>query len=274
MALVNSFISDEESDLSNDFLSHGYIVRDVEDRACLDALRHEVVSVACSFLGISLPSDEEKALNFIHNQIPMEKLNELRMSVFSKLNSTTWFRPTYFSLAKRYIESLVGNELAMQNKINLSIQCPNDESSLLAVHADTWSEESSYQIVQWLPLVDVFDTKSMYILSPEKNRTVRSYVSELGGKGGSDLLFKRYQDDFKWLTIPYGKVLLFSPILLHGNVINNTNESRWSFNCRFKGLFTPYQSVEKKLGSFYLPISTKIMSRIGNNFKHPEGFDE
>ena len=53
--------------------------------------------------------------------------------------------------------------MAMQNSINLSIQLPNDKSSLLAIHADTWSGDS-FEVAVWLPLVDVYKTKSMYIL--------------------------------------------------------------------------------------------------------------
>ncbi len=47
----------------------------------------------------------------------------------------------------------------MQLRVNLSIQMPEDESSLLPVHADTWSGDSPYEVVVWLPLVDCYDTK-------------------------------------------------------------------------------------------------------------------
>ena len=48
---------------------------------------------------------------------------------------------------------------------------------------------------------------------------------------------------------PYGKVLLFSQNLMHGNRINQEPETRWSMNCRFKSLFSPY--AEKRLGEFF-----------------------
>ena len=66
-------------------------------------------------------------------------------------------------MAKEILNTIVGNELASKNSINLSIQLPNDKSSLLAIHADTWSGDSCSGSV-WLPLVDVYKTKSMYIL--------------------------------------------------------------------------------------------------------------
>ena len=67
-------------------------------------------------------------------------------------------------LRKPYLEAIVGNELVMQKKINLSIQLPEDQDSLLAVHSDVWSGDSPFEVVVWLPLVNCFRTKSMYIL--------------------------------------------------------------------------------------------------------------
>ena len=37
------------------------------------------------------------------------------------------------------LNKIIGNELVMQKNINLSIQLPKDESSLLPIHSDTWS---------------------------------------------------------------------------------------------------------------------------------------
>ena len=62
---------------------------------------------------------------------------------------------------------MVGSELAMQNNINLSIQFPDDVSSLLPLHADTWSGDY-FESVLWLPLVNCYKTKSMFILG-QKN---------------------------------------------------------------------------------------------------------
>ena len=45
---------------------------------------------------------------------------------------------------------------------------PNDSSSLLPLHTDTWSGVSPYEIVVWFPLVDCYKTKTMYILPANK----------------------------------------------------------------------------------------------------------
>ncbi|MCM0018624.1 MAG: hypothetical protein NBV67_01385 [Tagaea sp.] len=64
-------------------------------------------------------------------------------------------RPGYFAMGRSRLEPLVGNELAMQNRIDFSIQMPGDKTSLLDIYADVFSGETPYQVVMWTPLVDV-----------------------------------------------------------------------------------------------------------------------
>ena len=72
--------------------------------------------------------------------------------------------------------------------------------------------------------------------------------------------------------MPYGSVLLFSQNLMHGNRINREYETRWSMNCRFKSLFSPY--ADKKLGEFFEPVTLRPASRLGLGYALPGGFDE
>ena len=230
-----------------------------------------IVELACHHLKIDYPSDPEHFLNHIHDLVTVENLNSLRLAIFRGMNDLSWLRPTYFSLGRSNLFSLVGNELAMQNRVNPSIQLPMDNSSLLDIHSDIFSGETPFQVVQWLPLVSVSGKKSMFILSPEKSKAV---VKNLKDIGDMPSVYEVVQQDLKWLDIPYGHVLIFDSSCLHGNVVNDSLESRWSLNCRFTGLFTPYTSYEKKLGSFYLPITTRAATKIGIRYVEPGGFKE
>ena len=172
--------------------------------------------------------------------MPIEKLNDLRLGLYRELNGKKWFRPTYYRLACNLVQGLVGNELAMQNRINFSIQMPNDHTSLLDLHADVFAGETPYQVVQWLPLVNVRGTKSMFILERPKSEKVFPRLKEFS-QGGMSALYDAVKPELVWLEIPYGKVLIFSPNVLHGNVVNEEPTTRWSLNCRFTGLFTPME---------------------------------
>jgi sporadic carbohydrate cluster 2OG-Fe(II) oxygenase len=273
MPVVDTFFSQDEAALSRDFLEQGYVIRDVDDRALLDELRAALVGLACRHLGIAVPADHGQFMNSIHEHVPAAKLNDLRLAVFRGLNELSWLRPSYHALGRKLLAALVGNELAMQNRVNLSIQMSNDDSSLLEIHSDVYGGETPFQVVQWLPLVDVDKTKAMFILPRAKTEAISPKLNTLG-ESGMKALFDRVKNDLVWLTVPYGKVLIFASHCLHGNVINREATSRWSLNCRFTGLFTPYTGHEKKLGSFYLPITTRPVSRIGMHYEQPGGFEE
>ena len=67
---------------------------------------------------------------------------------------------------------VVGTEIAGNRTLNFSIQVPNDETSLLPIHSDVFSGESEFQVNLWVPMVDVFDTNSMFIFNPQFSRNV------------------------------------------------------------------------------------------------------
>ena len=53
-------------------------------------------------------------------------------------------------------------------KINLSIQIPNDTKSMLPMHSDIYAGESPFEVVVWIPLMDVKkSTHSMFITNPK-----------------------------------------------------------------------------------------------------------
>src|SRR5829696_5379597 len=139
MSLAESFYSVEDPTLIDEFTSRGYVIRDVEDRAALDQMRRELVAIASRLAEVPLPEDDGAFLDNIHTVIPVDKLNAFRLGIYREMNAKPWFRPTYFRLTRRMIEDLVGNELAMQNRINFSIQMPREQTSLLDIHADVFS---------------------------------------------------------------------------------------------------------------------------------------
>ena len=155
----------------------------------------------------------------------------------------------------------------MQKRISLSIQFPKDKSSLLPIHSDTWSGLSPFEAVAWLPLVNCYKTKSMYILPPSENKKFinkfKNYVNS-----DSQKIFKIIKKKVVWLNLKYGQILIFNQQLPHGNVVNNEKETRWSLNCRFKGIFSPY--ADKKIGEFYEPIKLRPMSELGFGYKLPK----
>ena len=79
---------------------------------------------------------------------------------------------------------------------------------------------------------------------------------------------KELESDLTFLEVPYGSVLVFNQNQLHGNVVNEECETRWSMNCRFKSVFSPY--CDKKLGEFFEPINLKPATQLGLSYQYPE----
>ena len=68
--------------------------------------------------------------------------------------------------------------------------------------------------------------------------------------------------------LAYGEVLVFTQNILHGNRVNEEPETRWSSNCRFKSLLSPY--ADKKLGEFFEPVAIRPATRLGLRYRLPE----
>tara|TARA_B100000575_G_scaffold283156_1_gene275706 strand:- start:2558 stop:3346 length:789 start_codon:yes stop_codon:yes gene_type:complete len=221
---------------------------------------------------------EKKKLLYKHNNISLEKfhesislenLNEVRLHLYRQLNEKDWIVNKMIKLFHLYIDEIVGNEIAIQKKVNVSIQIPNDNSSILPMHSDFFSGESLYQLNLWLPLVDVKKTSTMFYFLPKDSLNMINLIKK---NNITDLnkIFKQNLKKIKWLNMKSGEGAVFSPNLLHGNIVNKENNTRFSLNMRVKNLYSPYNDIygnEKKLGTFYRPYNLKAMTIF--NLKNP-----
>ncbi len=265
---MNPFFEPDEQALIDRFMADGYVILPAESPEALDRIRGHVSTLAAARLGLPVPNDAGDFLDAIHTQVSVKDLNALRLGVFEEMNAAPWFRPTYFKMARRAIEWLVGNELAMQRRVNLSIQLPLDDSSLLPLHADVWAGDSPYEVVLWTPLVNCKNTKSMYILPSAHHERFQAEFAARAAEGGVQGLFEAARPHLVWLDIPYGHVLLFNQNLAHGNVVNEEGATRWSMNCRFKQILTPY--ADKRLGDFFEPVTLRPATRLGAGYRLPD----
>ena len=257
-----SFLTPEEITLSDDFLQNGFVVCDAELPKTLESIRRDVTQISINWLKQNQLENNSFDLAISHDFVANERLNDLRMTIFTEINKIADIRQRYFWLARQSLTTLVGNELSMQNKVNLSIQQPNDESSVLPMHSDIWTGDSPFQVVLWVPLTDASHSNSMFFLPPRESHEARQRVTA-GDFKSMDEIESEYHAQMITMIVPYGKVLIFDSNCLHGNVLNKTITSRWSINCRFTGLLTPFTNPERRLGTYYLPITTRAATKMG-----------
>ena len=258
---MNLYTSSNEA-ITKKFLKEGYIVFDIENLKILEKLKEDCVDKVDTLLKLK---SKKNILDNFHKFVSDKNLNSKRMEIYSYLNSKKYFIENYYKLAKNHLNEICGNELAVQRKVNLSIQMPNDDSSLLPIHSDVWSGCSPYEVVLWVPLVDAYDTKSMFIFPKTINDQVYKNFKNVKN---SDQLFKKYKSKIKFLNVKFGQGLIFAHSIIHGNTINETNETRWSFNCRFKSLMSPY--YKKDLAETFVPLNIKPATIFGLKYVHPK----
>ena len=164
----------------------------------------------------------------------------------------------------------VGSELC-RSDINLSIQLPNDKSSLLEMHTDFFSGESLYQINLWIPFTKVKRTQSLFIINPKNSIKILKKIKKSKNLKFNDIE-KKYRSKMNWISLSEGEGLLFSPNCLHGNVVNKEKYTRWSINVRYKNLYSPYGKTknEKNILSFYKPYTLKGITKFNLEYNFDE----
>ncbi len=265
--MSNKFFDKQENEVIQQFLENGYVIFPLEDYHLLDKIRAQIFKWSLNILQTQIDSKEEIFFNNTHHHVRVEELNEFRLKIIAEIVNDPDLRSDIYSLAKTYIGWIVGNELAMQRNCNLSLQLPHDDSSLLPLHTDVWSGNSPYEIVFWFSLVDCYRTKSIFILpKPDSEKILDNFHQYY--HFSTEQLYQTIKHDLIWLEVPYGSGVIFSHTLFHGGRVNEEDESRWSFNVRFKSLLSPY--AMKEMGESFLPITIRPATRFGYNYKKPK----
>ena len=125
------FFNKKEKDLNDQFLNKGYIIKKVESKKSLNFILNLIKNNSNKLIKKKI---KKINLNHFHKNISFNNLNEIRLKLINLINSDNKIKNHYFNLARESVYALCGNELMMQKELNLSIQLPNDKTSLLPVH--------------------------------------------------------------------------------------------------------------------------------------------
>lgn len=195
-------------------------------------------------------------ISSIHKKLDVKDLNNRRLSLINHISGFPEIHNLIYDLAQNELDKLLGPDIAVQKKINISIQMPHDQSSLLDLHTDVLAGNSPYEIILWFPLCDVEKTASFYLLPLDESKK----YNQVGFVESKKEIFEKEKDKFYWPNLKFGEGIIFSPMLVHGNVENLENYSRISLNIRFKSLFTPFH--KKKLGEYFIPLKEGVVSKV------------
>jgi sporadic carbohydrate cluster 2OG-Fe(II) oxygenase len=207
-------------------------------------------------------------LETLHERVSISDLNPLRIKIFNNLNSLPDWESKFEGLAAEVLEKILGPDLAIQTKLNLSIQFPNDATSLQPLHTDRATGHSLFELVLWMSFTKSDSTGSMFLLDVATTLDALSVLPSYETTSFSEFE-KKYETKREFIEVNPGDCLLFSSNLYHGNAINETSKTRISINCRFKNLWSPEQNDrpnERVTGSFYKPYKLSPCTKFNINF--------
>lgn len=255
----------EWSELGRRFVELGFCKFPIARRDDLDALRAGFVAGLRAAIAGGDELDDAAYVNGFHHFADPSAVNEARVRVIREKGGAEEMRRALYRCVAPQLTELIGPEIAMQRQINLVIHPPEDAASLLHLHTDAWAGCSPYEVIAWIPFVDVYGSKSMYICPRTKGqRRLEELADGLALESAEDL-YAHIKDDVEPVTLEYGEALLFSSTLLHGARVNTTDETRMVLNIRFKSLFSPYGT--KALGETFLPLSYLPASEVGLSYE-------
>lgn len=241
-------------------LEKGYDIVPAERADLLIQLRDSIYRKARDLAG-SGPHEPEAFLNGFHT-LGFEggRLNELRLQMVEHCTGIAAGR-TVFEIFDKHLTALLGPDVVSQKTVNLVIQQPGDPDQV-PTHRDA-PVNSPFEVVVWLPLVDCFRTKGMYILDRPSSFEAARFLYE------PEPSYEQYctfaEGHGSDLTVPFGDACVFWTGLVHGCRINAENETRWSLNIRYKNLFSPYGS--KGLGDYFEILRLSPLARAAFEFE-------
>jgi sporadic carbohydrate cluster 2OG-Fe(II) oxygenase len=247
-------------------LRDGYATISASSMDPLLELRSEIYALICQEFGIE-GADIEASLNGFHKHITSYSLGEFnkkRVGLIQRISAEVDASGLIFSAFENSITQILGPDILAQKGCNLVLQPPLDPNPS-ELHRDT-PANSPYELVVWVPLVNAYATKAMYILTAEDTKKAFDFLEK------SPMEWDEFEKKCKSLsrigTVEFGKALIFNASLLHGSEINNETETRVSLNIRYKNLFSP--SGFKNQLQFFKPIRVSDFSRIGSEVEMRE----
>ena len=217
------------------FVEKGYDIISADNPSELTQLRDKIFAKAKELAGVESDDPEGFLNNFHRLELRGPELNKLRMELIGYCTEHLDVGKTIFDAYSKTLTELLGPDILVQKTANMVIQQPGDPDRV-PTHRDA-PLNSPFEIVVWVPLVDVYDTKGMYVL--DRAKTEVGLDMQRNSESGYQDLSRFAEQEGDVLDMPFGHALFFWPGLVHAVDINVEQETRWALNIRYKNLFAP-----------------------------------
>ena len=124
---------------------------------------------------------------------------------------------------------------------------PKDVDSVVPFHCDKWYNHSTDEVNFWIPLHSVSSSESIQFVNLNRSKKIEKKIFQNNlNYNLIDKLILKYANP---INCKFGEMLKFSPLHLHGNVINQTQLPRISIDFRIKKLNSKF--TKKILGGYF-----------------------
>jgi sporadic carbohydrate cluster protein (TIGR04323 family) len=199
--------------------------------------------------------DSQWTLSNLHKFTKPEGLDPIYAAIYD-LFLTLEFQQPYDRLCRKIIEEKFAGRAAHQRVPSVRIQMPGQAS--VNYHTDEWYGHGHSVQNFWLALTPVAGTNSLYVSDEQtslritnKIRTERRSIQEMN---------KLARGACQPLAMNFGEIYHFNSHIIHGTQINDTNQTRVSFDFRIlrdgddKGLkddsfFVPFEQMRAMMNA-------------------------
>ena len=254
--------------MNSTFKTSGFEIIPADDLSALNNFQRLIRDTSHKLIGEKTNGVVIDDLNSLHKAFKSpEDANSFRLKLTSQLSNQVDTGTKVFEIFRTKLEPLVGPDVLVQKTPNLVFQ-PPEYPIPTELHRDA-PANSPYEVIVWLPFVDCFNTKSMYVLDREHSQIAAEHIKQNpNDKNGFDEILLEHA---ALMEVPYGSALIFWSGLFHGSIINKESESRLSMNIRYKNLFSP-TGLKDQLRYFNV-LQTSQLTELGLDFQHREQFN-
>ena len=213
--------------------SKGYCIVD-GDLSVLEGVRRIFFNTLGPMLSIEQEVLDIERFDEILKGLRPSALNDIRLKLIDKLSSMSLNGDLVKSFLP-HIEKIIGPDILLQGGVNLVLQPPGDPNPS-DFHRDT-PGNSPFELVCWVPLVDCFESSTMYLVPAEHSVEITKGLKLSNLTWGQACEHSERHRVFE--RVCFGQALLFWSGLWHGSVVNREKFTRYSFNFRVKSPFTP-----------------------------------
>lgn len=257
----------------NEFINNGFFVHTFENIDALMSIKNECEAICKQRLGKRFTSLEK------YHQVEQsqQQHDELQFEIYSVLNKIK-FHHQFLSDNLAFFTSLCGPDIDVQTNTYLRITRPGVKKDNIGIHRDTDYGNSAYEISLSLPLVDQKNGAGLNVVPgshlkpthvveqvPREDVIKGTNKNEMGFLYAPKIPVALDEKSLSCFDLKFGQGIGFTLGLLHGQIANTSEDTRWSIDFRFKNSFHP--STKNLKDNYYMKFgSGGAIANIANSY--------